>query len=97
MSEHNEIEILRYKIKFIEDIFSDKIIMKKKMSAIIEQLEELHYPKFGANSEKTYNYLLKIPFITLFSYETIAEYKNEIRELQIKNMLQKPEEIFIDI
>jgi hypothetical protein len=109
MQESNEIEILKYRIKFIEDVFSKKIIIYSiKIDAIIGRLEELHYPKLGVNNEKTYNYLLKFP-LSLISHETIAEYENEIKnrelqikelqikELQIKNMSQKPEEMFIDL
>ena len=45
---NNELEILKYKIKFLKDVMSDKIIIKnKKMADVINDLKKKAYPKLS--------------------------------------------------
>lgn len=79
---NNELQMLKYKVKFIEDILDKKIIIeKKKKSEIIERIEKLKYPKMNKNidapeEEKTYKYLIDIPLFSLTT-ENIEELNNE--------------------
>jgi DNA topoisomerase-2 len=84
----NQLQILKYRVKFIKNIL-DKIIIieRKKQSEIIAKLEELKYPKLTTkkqneenndddSSDKSYNYLTKLPLFSL-TLEKIDELNDE--------------------
>ena len=91
---NNQLEILKNKVKFINDILSDKIIInKKKKSEIIAKLEQLKYPQLSnkidaTEEEKSYRYLTDM---TLFSLtiekidELNEEYNNKKKEFDDYN------------
>jgi DNA topoisomerase-2 len=95
---------LKWTVKFIKDVNSDKIIIRKNTKAkIIERLEELEYPKLcgkinnkNANSKqldedsddesekksnKSYDYLTKLPLFSL-TQDRINELEKELKENQ---------------
>jgi len=80
------------KMRFIEDVITDKIIIyRKKKDDIVDKLKGLEYPlnidktldfKYTIDKCKTgYNYLIKLS-IDNFSEEKIDELKGEIERLQ---------------
>lgn len=80
----NELKLLKYKIKFIQDILDKKIIIERqKRDDIIKRLEELKYPKLAykykddlEETDKTYDYLTNMYLFSLTS-EKIKELNNE--------------------
>ena len=78
-----EMDILKWKLKFVEDVISDKIIVfKKKSNEIIEQLEELKFPKFSTsddNGKFTYNYLTSMTIIK-FSKDEVEKLRKQIQD-----------------
>jgi DNA topoisomerase II len=71
-----ELDIIKYKVKFILEIVENKrIINNKKKVVIIEELVQSGYPKFG-DTEKNYDYLLKMNLYKL-SEEEIELLKNK--------------------
>jgi DNA topoisomerase-2 len=81
----NEVNILKYKVKFIEDIFDKKIkIEKQKKEVIIDRLVELKYPKLTKNvmnPDKSYSYLIELPLWSL-TYEKIEELKKQLEDIR---------------
>jgi DNA topoisomerase-2 len=81
----NEVNILKYKVKFIEDIFDKKIkIEKQKKEVIIDRLIELKYPKLAKNvmnPDKSYSYLIELPLWSL-TYEKIEELKAQLEDIR---------------
>jgi DNA topoisomerase-2 len=81
----NELEILKYKVKYIKDVLDDKVIVaKKKRDEVIEQLAKGGYPKLSknlnaTNDEKSYDYLASMLLWSLTS-EKIEELQNEYDE-----------------
>lgn len=67
----NQLNLLKYKIKFLEDYMKDIIIVeKKKRDEIIAKLEKLKYPRLSNNcnaseSEKTYDYITDLGIFSL--------------------------------
>lgn len=82
---NNELEILKNKVRFIEDILNKKIIIeKKKKDDIIDKLIEKSYPKLShkidaCEEEKTYNYLTDMQLFSL-TYEKIEELNKQYNE-----------------
>lgn len=78
----NELLILENKVKFIQDIINEKIIIaKQKKEKILEKLEELKYPKlsydiYETEDKKTYNYLTNMALFSL-TQEKIDELNEE--------------------
>lgn len=78
----NELMILKYKIRFINEYISKKIIVeKKKKDEVIERLVELKYPKLATNieateDEKTYQYITSMQIFSL-TQEKIDELNDE--------------------
>lgn len=66
-----EADILRWKVKFIEDVINGEIIIfkdgiSKKKKEIMEKLIELGFPKFQINEEKeSYNYITNTNLFSL--------------------------------
>jgi len=86
----NELNIIKYKVKFIEDILEKIIVIDRKPKAeILERLEELKYPKLAANhtkvdeEEKSYNYLTGMQLFSLTS-EKIEELKKELEKRRME-------------
>lgn len=87
-----ELDILKYKVQFIESIMNDElVIFKKTRKIIIELLEENNYPKFLINgNDQSYNYLLDMK-IDSFSKEKIDKLKAErdCKLSELDDLLQK--------
>ncbi len=84
----NEMNILKYKIKFINQILKDEIkIYKRKESDILNDLVKLKYPMFSSDisetAELSYSYLTSMKLFSL-TEEKINElennYKNKKKE-----------------
>ena len=85
----DDINSLMIKIRFINDFINEKIIIiKKKRSEIIEQLENMEYPK---SSQDGYDYLLKMPIYNLTQdkidefNEKLKNKEEDLNKLQITN------------
>jgi DNA topoisomerase-2 len=93
----NELNIIKYKVKFIEDIFDKKIkIEKQKKEVIIDRLVELKYPKLTKNvmnPDKSYSYLIELPLWSL-TYEKVEELKSQLEDIRkvLENYRNKTEE-----
>jgi DNA topoisomerase-2 len=75
-----ELNLLKYKMMFIEYVLAKKIIIEKqKKETIILKLQELKFPKLSEN--KTYDYLLNMPLYSL-TYEKIEELQNKLNNKQ---------------
>lgn len=90
-----EYNLMSAKIRFILDVIAGKIlIMNKKMDDIVKQLITLKYPKImkdededineeNDDSNKGYNYLLKMP-ISQLTYERKLELEKDVETLKLK-------------
>ena len=91
-----ELDALKWKMKFIEDVLEDRIIInRKKRDEIVEQLIKKKYPQH--NNDK-YDYLLTMP-IHSFTHEKIEDLKEKIghKEEEIELLESKSEkEIWLD-
>ena len=65
----HQLDIIHYKVKFLEAVITDDIVVAKQSKAeLIAKLEEQQYPKFAsgdAQKAHNYNYLLTMPIYTL--------------------------------
>lgn len=95
-----EVDIIQFKVRFIEDIYADKIVITKKLKKEIEaQLESATPPylKFNVGDDNdtegaTYNYLLRMPIHSL-SMDTLAQLRKEMEDKQAElNILQSKTE-----
>ena len=90
-----EMNILTYKMKFIQDVLSKKIIIERtKKQVIIDRLIELKYPMMAADeSNESYNYLINIPLMSL-SDEKIKELEDrcKAKEQELINVRNTSEE-----
>lgn len=87
----NELEFLKNKVNFIDNIIEEKIILKNnKKSDIISKLEELKFTKLNIDikKEKNYDYLINMSMISL-SIEKKLELKEKLneKEKELKNLL----------
>ena len=72
-----ELDTLKWKMKFIEEVLDDKIVVyRKKRDDIIAQLVKKKYPI--QDNDSKYEYLLSLP-IHSFTYEKIEELKEKIK------------------
>ena len=85
-----ELDALKWKMKFIEDVLEDRIIInRKKRDEIIDQLIKKKYPQ--QNNDK-YDYLLSMP-IHSFTYEKIEDLKEKINNKEEEiNLLESKSE-----
>ena len=75
-----ELDIIKYKTRFITEIVDDvRIINKKPKAVIIQELVDSDYPKFN----KSYDYLLKMDLYKL-TYEEIESLKNKCDMKQLE-------------
>ena len=82
----NELQLLFYKKKYIQQVLDDEIIIKhQKKNDIIEKLEELNYPKLSSKDNKNVSYEYLTNFL-LFSLtkEKIEELNNKYKEIEDK-------------
>ena len=80
----NDLDIIKYRVKFIEEVVEDKrVINKKKKDVIITELETDNYPKFAdkLGGDVSYDYLIKMEILKL-SHEEIEKLKNKRDEKQ---------------
>jgi len=81
----NEVDLIKYKVKFIESIFSKEIIIEKqKKDTVIARLEQLKFPKLAKNiknPDRSYSYLTELPLWCL-TLEKIEELKKELKDIQ---------------
>lgn len=86
---NNELQILKYKVKFVKEVIDEDIIIaKKKKDEIIKKLEKKGYPKLSHNidateDEKTYRYVTDMQLFSLTEEkidELNKEYKNKQKE-----------------
>jgi galactokinase/mevalonate kinase-like predicted kinase len=85
-----ELDVLKWKMKFIEEVLEDKIVInRKKRDEIVAQLTKKKYPNMG---DEKYDYLLTMP-IHSFTYEKIEELQEKInnKESEMKTLDSKPE------
>lgn len=77
----NELNILEWKIKFINDILNNKIVIyKQKKDDIINKLVEYSYPKL---ENDTYDYLTNMQLFSL-TYEKIEELEKKYKEKNLE-------------
>jgi len=81
----NQMNILKYKVKFIKQITSDELIVnKKKQDVLVKELENLKYPKFSTDSyavedKKDYKYLTSMAILSL-TEEKMNELNDEFKK-----------------
>jgi len=83
-----EMNILTYKMKFIQDVLSKKIIIERtKKQVIIDRLIELKYPMMAIDeANESYNYLINIPLLSL-SDEKIKELDDKCKSKEQELLL----------
>jgi DNA topoisomerase-2 len=84
---NRELDLLKYKMMFIEYVLAKKIIIEKqKKDAIIAKLQELKFPRLSDNF--SYDYLLNMPLYSL-TYEKIEELRNKLnnKEEELENLM----------
>ena len=80
---NNELITLNAKIKFVNEIIDEKIVVfKQKLSSIIEQLETGKYPKIS----DSYEYLIgmKIHSFSSDTIETLTKARDKLNQEYIK-------------
>jgi len=85
-----ELDALQWKMKFVEDVLEDRIVInRKKREEIVTQLIKKKYPNMG---DEKYDYLLTMP-IHSFTYEKIEELKEKIanKETEMESLDSKSE------
>ena len=89
-----ELDIIKYKVKFIEEVNSNTLdIRNKKKQTIISNLESKAYPKFSNEKNlNSYDYLLNMSIYKL-TFEEIEELKKkkEIKEADYNLLFSKTE------
>ena len=75
-----ELNILNYKMKFINDVLNKVIIIeRKRKQEIIDKLIELEYPQLAdGDKNDSYDYLIGMPLYNL-TLEKIAEFENKCK------------------
>ena len=85
-----ELDALKWKMKFIEDVLEDRIIInRKKREEIVAQLIKKKYPNMG---DEKYDYLLSMPLYSLTT-EKIEDLKDKIdnKETEMHTLESKTE------
>jgi DNA topoisomerase-2 len=81
----HELDILKYKVQFLEAVISDDIVVAKQSKAELEAtLEAKGYPRFctgDAQMTPSYRYLLGMPIYTLTT-DTLAELRQQREDKQ---------------
>jgi hypothetical protein len=79
-----EINILYWKLKFVENVISEKIVVfRKKTDEIIEQLEDLKFPKIviGDRNNPSYDYLTSMSILK-FTEDEVEKLKDQIEKMR---------------
>jgi DNA topoisomerase II len=88
-----ELDIIKFKVKFIEEIINDTILFKNvKKAAIILNLEEKNYPKISLKdtTDPSYDYLLGMDLYKLTKEEIDdLKQKKEFKESEYNILLSK--------
>ena len=92
-----EIEVLRHKVRFIEQIIADEIVVHKRSKAeLVVALEEFAYPRLapeantgiggggGSGETPSYNYLLNMPIYSM-TLDTVASLREMLHERRSKH------------
>jgi DNA topoisomerase-2 len=82
----NDMLVLKYRKKFIENILDKKIIIeRKKKTEIVEKLIELKYPELSINinGSPSYDYLTNLPLFSLTA-EKIDDINKEFDEKKLE-------------
>ena len=85
----NELNLLKWKVQFINDYINHKIIIeRKKKSEIIQNLIELEYPMLSTDykaddKDKNYNYIIDIKLFDL-TEEKLDELNNKYKEKELE-------------
>ena len=85
----NELDIIQYKVKFIEDILAKRIVLDRKTrDSVLARLEELKYPKLAPkhtmpDSDRSYGYLTNMQLFSL-TKEKIEELKREEEKRRVE-------------
>ena len=81
-----ELELIKFKVKFIDYVINEKIIIYKQKNDIIKKLEELEFPKLG--NECNYDYITNIPLFNL-TLEKIEELNKlfKLKEKELDNYI----------
>jgi DNA topoisomerase-2 len=82
----NDMLVLKYRKKFIENILDKKIIIeRKKKSEIVDKLIELKYPELAINinGNTSYDYLTNLPLFSLTA-EKIDDINKEFDEKKLE-------------
>lgn len=77
-----EMNVLYWKLKFVEGVISEKIVVfRKRTDEIIEQLENLKFPKFitGDKINPTYDYLTSMSILK-FTEDEVEKLRNQMEE-----------------
>nr|YP_003970179.1 putative DNA topoisomerase IIA [Cafeteria roenbergensis virus BV-PW1] len=97
----HQMDIMKYKVKFIKEIINKTLIINNKKKLIIEQdLETKKYPKMGKNlkDEINYDYLLGMNLYSLTKekIEELEKQKIEKEEIYTNLKNKTPEELWED-
>ena len=95
-----ELDIIKFKVKFIEEIINDTIEIKNvKKKTIMESLQNKNYPKITLNNnEPSFDYLLGMDLYKL-TQEEIDDLKNKklIKEIEYEKLIgQESKDLWID-
>lgn len=90
----NELDLLKYKAKFIEYVLDNKIVVfKQQKDKIIKKIEEYDFPKLATSKEeKSYDYITNLSLFSL-TKEKIDELKEKLnnKEEELANVRAKDE------
>ena len=89
----NELDLLRYRRKFIKEVISNKLIISKKQKQVlIDELKEREYPELSTNinSKPSFDYLVGMPMWTL-TQEKIDELESNYndKKMELDNFKNK--------
>jgi len=87
----HELNIIKYKVQFIEEIINDTLdLRKKKKQVVIDELKAKHYPEIAINMKNTpnYDYLLRMDILKLTD--------EELEELRKKKDMKQAEYDVVD-
>lgn len=72
-----DLDIIKYKVKFIKAIINGKLIVNNKNKEVLyAELEKMGYPQLGNERKESYRYLTDMPIMTL-THEKIEELEKE--------------------
>ena len=92
----NEMQVLKYRKKYIEDILDKRIIIERvTKSKLLEQIVNNEYPELSINlnSNPSYDYLLSLP-LTSLTTEKINDFNTEYNEKEKELEIYKNSTIY---